>query len=141
MINFIRNRNLPVALWTRLVRVHQKVGAASEAGFRAEGLNTAWFDVLAQVGAHEGLTQDELARSLLVTKGNISQLVGKLEAQGLVARRTEGRCHRLALTPQGRAIHDRAVPRQEALLADSLSGLTLSEQRDLARLLRKWERA
>lgn len=141
MIHFIRNRNLAVVLWTRLVRIHQKLDAASEAGFRAEGLSTAWFDVLAQVGAREGLTQDDLARSLLVTKGNVSQLVVKLEAQGLVERRSEGRRHRLFLTAQGRAVHDRAVPRQEARLAESLAALSPSEQKELASLLRKWEKA
>jgi DNA-binding MarR family transcriptional regulator len=123
-----------------LVRIHQKVDKASEKNFHALGLNTAWFDVLARVGAREGLSQGELAESLLVTKGNVSQLVAKMEAGGLVERRADGRSQRLWLTAGGRTLHDRAVPQQEALLAESLGPLTAAEQADLIRLLRKWEK-
>ena len=125
--------------WTRLVRLHQKIDRASEKHFLTLGLNTAWFDVLARIGAREGLTQGQLADSLLVTKGNISQLISKMEADGLIERRADGRSQHLFLSAKGRILHDDAVPRQEDLLSRSLSVLTPEEQTDLLRLLRKWE--
>jgi len=134
-------RSLAAAVWTRVVRVYQQVDKRSEQSFQGLGLNTAWFDVLARVRAREGLSQNELAQALLVTKGNISQLVSKLCTEGLVERRAEGRSQRLHLTPRGRALADQAVPRQEALLEQSLAVLAPSEQRQLSQLLRKWERA
>ena len=135
-------KRLPaVAAWNRLVRIYQRIDHLSEHHFKAMGLNTAWFDVLARVGAHEGLTQNELAESLLVTKGNISQLVTKLVAEGLLERRADGRQQRLHLSPRGRSIADEAVPGQEALLAQSLRALSSEEQTELLRLLRKWEKA
>lgn len=139
MSQFIRNRTLAVAAWTRLVRIHQKVDKASEKNFHSLGLSQAWFDVLARVGAREGLCQGDLAATLLVTKGNVSQLIVKMETDGLIERRADGRSQRLYLTPRGRVIHDEAVPQQERLLAESCRGLSHDETHELVRLLRKWE--
>src|SRR5690242_9283850 len=111
-------RQPAVLAWLRLARVFQKIDARSERFFRSQGLNTAHFDVLAQVGAAHGMTQQELADALLVTKGNISQLLRKLEQAGLLTRRQEGRTNCLSLTEQGQALFERVVPQQEALIAD-----------------------
>lgn len=135
------NRSRAVACWTRLVRLHQSIEGQSEQNFREYGLNSAWFDVLARVGAREGLTQGELAASLLVTKGNISQLIAKLEAEGLVERRAEGRSQHLFLTAKGRQIRSQAVPQQEAFLESTMHALSPEEQEQLLKLLKKWEAA
>jgi DNA-binding MarR family transcriptional regulator len=76
-------RQHAVLAWLRLARVFQ-IDMHSERFFRAHSLNTAQFDVLAQVGAAHSMTQQELADALLVTKGNISQLLGKLD-HGILA--------------------------------------------------------
>ncbi len=137
----IIKRTRAVAAWNRLVRVYQRVDHLSERSFQQLGLNTACFDVLARVASRQGLTQGELAASLLVTKGNVSQLVTKLAAEGLLERRAEGRSQRLHLTPRGRSLAETAIPRQEELLRQSLSSLDEPEQTELIRLLRKWERS
>lgn len=130
-------RQPAVLAWLRLARVFQKIDTLSERFFRTHHLNTAQFDVLAQVGSAVGMTQQELADALLVTKGNISQLVSKLQHEGLVTRQQEGRTNTLALTPQGQRIFQTVVPQQEALIADLLAPLTADEQHELLRLLRK----
>src|SRR5215211_7528719 len=130
-------RRPAVLAWLRLARVFQKIDTRSERFFRSQGLNTAHFDVLAQVGAARGMTQQELADALLVTKGNISQLLGKLEQVGLITRRQEGRTNCLSLTDQGQALFNRIVPQQEALIAELLAPLSDEEQRELLQLLRK----
>jgi DNA-binding MarR family transcriptional regulator len=130
-------RRPAVLAWLRLARVFQKIDTRSEHFFRSHGLNTAHFDVLAQVGAARGMTQQELADALLVTKGNISQLLSKLEQAGLIARRQEGRTNCLSLTERGQQLFDHVVPQQEDLIADLLAPLTEDEQRELLRLLRK----
>jgi DNA-binding MarR family transcriptional regulator len=130
-------RQPAVLAWLRLARVFQKIDTRSERFFRSQGLNTAHFDVLAQVGAARGMTQQELADALLVTKGNISQLLSKLEQVGLIARRQAGRTNCLSLTEQGQALFNKVVPQQEALIADLLAPLSNDEQRELLRLLRK----
>jgi DNA-binding MarR family transcriptional regulator len=130
-------RQAAVLAWLRLARVFQKIDTRSERSFRSHGLNTAQFDVLAKVGAASGMTQQELADALLVTKGNISQLLGKMEQEGLIARRQEGRTNCLSLTERGQALYRLVVPRQEALIAELLAPLSADEQHELLRLLRK----
>ena len=130
-------RQPAVLAWLRLARVFQKIDTLSERFFRSQGLNTAQFDVIAKVGAASGMTQQELADALLVTKGNISQLLARLEHDRLLARRQEGRTNCLFLTDAGRAVFERVVPQQEALVAELLQPLTPDEQLELLRLLRK----
>ncbi len=129
-----------VLAWLRMTRVFQKIDRRSEHLFRHHALNTAQFDVLAHVGATDGRSQQELADALLVTKGNISQLIGRLEQRGLIDRRHEGRTNCLSLTEAGRALFDSVVPEQEAQLAAVFSCLTDSEHEQLIRILRKLDR-
>src|SRR5215211_8420943 len=96
--------------WLRLMRVFQKIDRASGEHLRGWGLSVAQFDVLAHVGAAEGMTQQELADSLLVTKGNVCQLLGKMEGRGWISRRHEGRTNRLFLTDEGRRLFEEVVP-------------------------------
>ncbi len=119
------------------MRVFQKVNTHSERFFRSQGLSTAQFDVLAQIGATGGMTQQDLADALLVTKGNISQLLSKLEHEGLIKRHHEGRSNCLFLSEKGRELAGRVVPQQELLIAELLQPLTTDEQFELLRLLRK----
>jgi DNA-binding MarR family transcriptional regulator len=132
-----RLRQPAVLAWLRLARVFQKIDTRSERFFRTHDLNTAQFDVLAQVGAARGMTQQELADALLVTKGNISQLLHKMEQAGMITRQQTGRTNCLSLTEQGQALFEVVVPQQEALIADLLAPLSDDEQRELLRLLRK----
>lgn len=135
--NRSRLRQPAVLAWLRLARVFQKIDTRSERFFRSQGMNTAHFDVLAQVGAARGMTQQKLADALLVTKGNISQLLSKLEQAGMITRQQTGRTNCLSLTAQGQAVFAKVVPQQEALIAELLTPLSDDEQRELLRLLRK----
>lgn len=130
-------RQPAVLAWLRLARVFQKISTRSERFFRSYNLNSAQFDVLAQVGASSGMTQQDLANALLVTKGNISQLLARLEQDGLITRRQAGRANCLALTERGQALRAQVVPQQESLVAALLAPLAPDEQRELLRLLRK----
>jgi DNA-binding MarR family transcriptional regulator len=130
-----------VLAWLRLVRVFQKVRKASEEQFRAFGLSAAHFDVLAQVGAAEGSSQQQVADALLLTKSNVCQLLDRMERSGLVERRSAGRANRLYLTPVGRRLYEDAVPAHERLIAEQLSALSPPEQLRLLGLLRTVDRA
>ncbi|MEO7909241.1 MAG: MarR family transcriptional regulator [Roseiflexaceae bacterium] len=134
-------RQPAVLAWLRLARVFQKIDTHSERFFRSQGMNTAHFDVLAQVGAARGMTQQELADALLVTKGNISQLLSKLEQAGMITRQQIGRTNCLSLTNQGQAVFEKVVPQQEALIANLLAPLSDEDQRELLRLLRKLDQS
>lgn len=116
--------------WLRLARVYHKVDRASAEHLGAYGLSVGQFDLLAQVGAHEGMTQNELAEKLLVTKSNVCQIVRRMEGRGLISRRQEGRAKHLFLTDEGRTLFDEVVPSQEELVDRLLSSVP-SEDHDL----------
>src|SRR4051794_20665710 len=133
-----RNVRRPGLLaWLRLVRVFQKVDRAATDSLRCRQLSPAQLDVLAKVGSSEGISQQELADALLVTKGNVCQLLDKMEGSGLLERRPDGRVNRLFLTDQGRSVHDQVVPRHDELLSQQFNALSEDDQRELLRLLRQ----
>ena len=133
-------RRLSVLAWLRLLRVVQKVERNLARQLRHWGLNNAQFDVMAHVGAAEGITQQELANSLLVTKGNVAQLLDRMEKRGLIERCPQGRTNRLFLTDEGRRTFAEVVPAHEAMIDEQLSVLSKEEQRQLFELLRKLDR-
>ena len=132
---------LAVLDWLRLARVYQKIDRASVCFLRQYGLSVAQFDVLTRVGRAEGLSQQELADALLVTKGNICQLLDRMEEASLIVRRQEGRVNHLFLTDAGRAIFDDVLPQQEALIARLFGVLSPAEQSELLALLRRLDRS
>ncbi|MGZ3583488.1 MAG: MarR family winged helix-turn-helix transcriptional regulator [Ktedonobacterales bacterium] len=134
-------RRLGVALWGRLARFYERQLRLAGAHLRAWDVSTAQFDVLATVGAHEGITQQELAERLLVTQGNVTQLLDKLEQRGLLRRCPEGRTNQLVLTDAGRRLHDDVVPAQEHFQAQQFAPLSLAERQQLLALLRKLQHA
>jgi DNA-binding MarR family transcriptional regulator len=134
-------RRLGDALWGRLARVYERQLRLTAEHLRAWDLSVAQFDVLAQVGRREGMTQHELAARLLVTQGNITQLLDRLERRGLLRRCPEGRIKRLALTDQGRRLSAEVVPAQERFQALQFAALSPEEQQRLLALLRTLQRA
>lgn len=73
------------------------------------------FDVMAQLAREpDGLTPAVLSRRLLVTAGNMTGIVERLVREGLVRRdahESDGRARSLTLTPSGRRLMSRALPR------------------------------
>lgn len=130
-----------VAIWLRILRLANTKNSTMGERLRARNLSPAQFDVIAQVGSANGLSQRDLAGRLVVTEGNVTQLLDKLEKQGLVTRHADGRCNRLVLTAQGRRLYDSVVPEQDSLIAKRFSVLDAHEQDELSRLLRKLSRS
>jgi DNA-binding MarR family transcriptional regulator len=137
------DRRPDVLAWLRLARVYHKVDRATADHLRAYDLSVAQFDVLARIAAREGLTQQELAAALLVTKGNVCQLLDRMEARGLVERRQApvGRGNHLYLTEAGARLSRIAIPAQEDLIARQLVALSPDEHRQLLALLRKLDQS
>ena len=135
------DRRVGVVLWGRFARFYERQMRLAGAHLRAWDLSTAQFDVLATVGSHEGMTQQELAKRLLVTQGNITQLIDKLERRGLLCRCPAGRINRLVLTGAGHQLHDDVVPAQERFQSRQFAPLSPAERHQLLVLLRKLEHA
>lgn len=129
-----------VARISRLARIlDRKVGD----GYAEFGLNTAQFNVLAalrRAGAPYCLTPTALYSASLVSSGAMTNRLERLTAAGYVRRipdPSDGRSLLVALTPKGKRLIDRAVAQHYELEHELLASLSATEQRTLARILRK----
>jgi DNA-binding MarR family transcriptional regulator len=132
-----RERRTSILAWMRLARVFAKMQRVAAVQLRHWDLSVAHFDVLVQTGLAEGLTQRELAERLLITKGNLSQLLDKMERDDLLARCREGRVNCLRLTPRGRALYAEVLPARQEMVEATFAPLSAEERVTLLGLLRK----
>ncbi|HEU0164171.1 MAG TPA: MarR family transcriptional regulator [Thermomicrobiales bacterium] len=132
---------MPVLVWLRVARIYQKIDHRTAETMKVWNISVSRFDVINQIGAHEGITQQELADVLLVTKGNITQLLDALEKEGTVERKRYGRTKRLYLTDCGRTLREGSMRDQETLLDKEFAVLDDKEMDTLLSLLRKIDRS
>ncbi|PCG13116.1 MarR family transcriptional regulator [Sphingomonas adhaesiva] len=89
------------------------------------------FDVLSALDrSPEGLTMGELSELLLVSNGNITQIVARLIDDGLVLRLADGpdrRVIRVRLTDRGRATFAAAAERHEGWIDHMMRDLVDDE--------------
>ena len=120
------DRNAPersVRVWFRLIRLEARMQAAVGERLRQIGVSIPQCDVLTTLSEAEGVSQQELAQRLYVTKGNISGLLDRLEAAGFVERRpsaSDRRQHSIHLTAKGRAMAEKAIAVQMKWIASTL---------------------
>jgi DNA-binding MarR family transcriptional regulator len=127
----------------RISRLRVLFEHATEEALRPHGLMGPEFDVLAglrRAGPPFRLTPTELHRALMVGSGTLSHRLERLERRGLIRRhasREDRRKVTVELTQRGRRVVDAAagelVEAQERMLA----GLSRSDRRQLAPLLRR----
>ena len=108
------DRHLAVSTWLRLLHGYALIERELRRAV-AEHCTFPQFDVLSQLDREPaGLTFVELSRRLLVTAGNLTGIVDRLHAEGLVRRAVhpaDRRAFRLTLTPKGRRLVRRAQGR------------------------------
>jgi MarR family 2-MHQ and catechol resistance regulon transcriptional repressor len=126
--------------YVKLLRAGKAVLARVEPRLAAAGLTATQLGVLEAI-LHKGpLTQRELGRKVLTSAGNMTDVLDKLEARGLVCRTRSPRDRRIvsvALTPAGQALIEALFPRHARDIAAAMAGLSCEELRLLGGLLRK----
>ncbi|MCL4066098.1 MarR family transcriptional regulator [Pseudomonas sp. GX19020] len=129
-------------LWIRMLAVTR----SSEAGLReflrlTHDTTLPRFDVLAALyRRREGCTMSELSRLLLVSNGNATTVVDRLEKDGLVARRpseTDRRTVYVGLTPEGLSQFEALASGHEAEVAKIFAGLDDADVDVLTEILKK----
>lgn len=116
-----------------------------EAKLAEVGLSVAKLAALTALSAAgESLPLSQLAERLSCVRSNITQLVDRLEADGLVARAADphDRRSRLAvMTPAGRAAFETGTQIQQQAEQLILGDLSPAERRQLAVLMAKLEKS
>jgi DNA-binding MarR family transcriptional regulator len=142
------DNHVALSVWVRLLKAHGLV--LREVRRRVpERLTLPQFDVLAQLHRRpKGMTAGELTKELLVTAGNVTGIVDRLVRLGLVHRRAvpeDRRVVRIVLTPRGRGMMRRAIPRHrrdvETILGRVPAGDLAALRRVLGRVNRSLEDA
>jgi DNA-binding MarR family transcriptional regulator len=119
-------------LWIRLLRVTRLTEAQLREFLRVEhGSTLPRFDVMAALHRADGdLTMTELSRMLLVSNGNTTTVVDRLELDGLVVRRqsaADRRVMHVALTEAGRRHFEQLAIDHEAQVDSLFSGVSTQD--------------
>ena len=107
-------RRLALGLRAAYLTMHRR----SNAAFAEFGLTADQFVLLGVLAGGDGITQKELARLTSSDPNTMSEMLGRLERRGLVARERhadDGRALRVSLTEAGRVAQRRALEGTVAL--------------------------
>ncbi len=119
--------------WVSLVRAHNSVERALGRALQPLDLKTAHLDILLNVFRFPDLSQQDLARRLLVGRSNMSMLLPQLEKRGLLVRTPDAkdkRILRLSLTQPGIVLTCKAIDLHVELI-DKVMSASSQEECDL----------
>lgn len=128
--------NLHIAL----TRASQWVNAHTDKDIRSFGLTRTEFGVL-ELLYHKGSQPiQQIGGKVLMSSGNITYVVDKLEKRGFVRRNASKADRRLIyaeITEEGTAFIQEVFPKHAEVIAEVMSGLSEEERRIAAELLKK----
>jgi MarR family 2-MHQ and catechol resistance regulon transcriptional repressor len=126
--------------YVKLLRASKSVLARIERSLAADGLTPTQLGVLEAI-LHKGpMTQRELGRKVLSSAGNMTDVIDKLAARGLVVRcraEADRRAVLVDLTAPGRELIAELFPRHARDISEAMAGLSVQELTELGQLLRK----
>jgi DNA-binding MarR family transcriptional regulator len=120
---------LPLRVFLRLASCRNLLMRQARRRIERWRLTLPQFDVLAELARApaDGFTFIELSRLLLVTSGNLTGIIDRLEREQLVGRRDDGRDRRIVrvtLTAKGRRLTDTMLPEYADDVHEMLDGLS-----------------
>jgi DNA-binding MarR family transcriptional regulator len=129
-------------LWLRLLTCTTLIEGKIRSRLREDfGVTLPRFDLMAQLDkAPSGMTLGELSRRMMVSNGNVTGLVERLAAQGLLERRAsphDRRAQLVSLTNEGRRAFRSMARAHGDWIAEIFSDLSPADLGALMRLLAK----
>ena len=131
-------------LWISLARCYATYSKAVSCKVQEYGLTPPQFGIMEALHHLGPLSLGELADKLLVTGGNVTYVMDRLEDQGLVVRERSPADRRIVqakLTPKGQALIEEVFPGHATFIGELAEHLEPGEQEELRRLLKKLGRA
>jgi DNA-binding MarR family transcriptional regulator len=133
-------------MWIRLLAVTRVVESHLRDHLRVHHATTLpRFDVMAALyRRREGVTMTELSRMLLVSNGNATTVVDRLEADGLVRRtpsQTDRRTVYVALTPEGLQRFEGLAAEHEREVCDVFGSVSEADLDNLTDILKRMGQA
>ncbi len=127
-------------LWIRLLRATRSIESEIRERLRAKFATTLpRFDVMAALyRAPDGMLMSDLSRFLLVSNGNVTGIVDRLAAEGLVSRANrdgDRRTSIVRLTETGLSTFAEIAAAHESWISELLNGVKGEEARRLTAML------
>jgi DNA-binding MarR family transcriptional regulator len=122
----------------QVLQVHKAHRSRADAAFNKLGIHTGQEMILLQLWLEEGIPQSQLAASMEVEPPTATKMLQRMERAGLIERRQDpgdARISRVYLTEHGRALELPVLEVWKQLEAQTVAGLSLTEQALLHRLL------
>ena len=121
--------HLRLKLWVRLLRAVRPIETELRRRLDREfGVTLPKFDVLAALARHErGMTMTEVSRQLMVSNGNVTGIVDRLVAEGLVVRaanKADRRATFVRLTRQGLRLFETMAAAHERWVDEILTAFS-----------------
>lgn len=130
--------------WLQMIRTYDQMQDEVAAQLQRHGLTLPQFEVLSSLAVSSCTNQQELARRLQVTKGNLVGLIDRLAERGWVERRPDPedrRVNRVRITEPGKVLMEKVYPDQLAAVEAMMAKLGLDEVDALRSLLKKLDAA
>ncbi|MEI7027516.1 MarR family winged helix-turn-helix transcriptional regulator [Paenibacillus sp. y28] len=135
-----QSKEASLDLYIALSRASQWVNAHADRDIRKQGLNRTEFGVL-ELLYHKGAQPiQQIGGKVLMSSGNITYVVDKLEQKKLVCRRASTEDRRLIfaeITVQGKQFIEEVFPGHTEVIDQAVAGLSLEEKKAAATLLKK----
>ncbi len=127
-------------LWVRLAITFNLLYQEIKKELAKEDLTVSQLDILVCLNRTKGLPLSEVADRLLVTGGNVTGIIDRLEKAGLVTRVRDSKDRRVIwarLTEKGYSVYKQLMPRYSETMNMINAYLTPEEKKELMRLLKK----
>lgn len=138
--SFDADERLSLRLWLQLMKCTKEIEADAARHLRRDhNQSLARFDVLSQLYRFDGwVAIGEVASRLMTSSGNITALLDRMAAEGLVERRpspTDRRSFQIRMTRLGRKTFDRLTADHAAWVDTALADVSDADKRRLIDLL------
>lgn len=127
-------------LWLRLLTCTTLIEGEVRSQLREKfDVTLPRFDLMAQLDkVSDGMTLSDLSKRMMVSNGNVTGLVERLQAQGLIERRpapNDRRAQLVNLTAEGRKTFRAMARTHENWIADLFAGMSPEEAETLMQIL------
>lgn len=133
-------RNDSLDLYIALSRASEWVNAYGDRDIRNYGLNRTEFGVL-ELLYHKGAQPiQQIGGKVLMSSGNITYVVDKLEKKEFVKRKSSTEDRRLIfaeITEKGKQFIEEVFPKHTEVIEKAVAGLTAEEKKIASQLLKK----
>ena len=129
-----------IMLWVRLAMTFNVVYHEIKNELSKEHLTVPQLEIISCLDRTKGLPLSEIAERLLVSGGNVTGIIDRLERDGYVSRardKADRRVVRALLTDKGFELYKSFLPKYRDVIHRINSVLTVQERKQLQRLLKK----